>query len=997
MKIRTLVFGVVAVLSAQAAEAQQRRITGRVVAEEGNTPINAAQVSVVGTTTGTYTAEDGRFAVLAPGTGTVSLRVRRIGYTQKIVPVGPAMTDVSVSLARDILQLEAQVVTGQATTVSSRNVANAVTVLATEEVNRVPQPTIETGLQGKVPGAVVTANGGAPGGGMQVQIRGSNTVNGAYSPLYVIDGVIVNNSAISNGLNSISAAGGGINSNQDQQVNRIADINPEDIETIEILKGPSAGAIYGSRGANGVVVITTKRGQSGKASLNAIQRLGTQVLSNKYKMRCFTYDEAKVEADADFGITLTPEDYAGCVDPQEALFGNHFLSYETSMGLRGGSDATTYFASGMVKHDGGLAINTGYSKQSLRFNLSQALGNALSLRGNSEILHTLTERGVSGNDNANIAPYTVIGETPTYFDYSRRDPLTGDFVKNPYAGDINILQNQQAIRTPEDVYRMLGNVSADLALLTREKQTLNFNILGGLDAYVDHARVYSPPNTYIEQSGNISPFPGTVVENNNNVVNANLNASMVHKYIANFATATTSAGIRQEYSQFDQAVNRGRGLLPGITNFSTAVQTAASQQQDLTRTFSYYAQEEFLALSERLLLTAAVNAERSSTNGDSAKFYAYPKFSVSYNVPRLPSHVDNFKLRLAVGTAGNRVPSSFKYTFLTQLLENGIVGLRPSTTVGLGTVYPEITTETEGGFDAQFFGGRAGTDFTLYRKTTRDLVLASGLAPTSGFNSRIINGGTLRNDGVEIGLNLLPIQTKTASWQSRTTFSRNRGIITSLPVPPFFTGNGFGTRTARVKVQEGYAPDEVVSFVGFDSALVNGVMKSIGRHEQHFGSAAPDFSMGFSNDFTAGSFRLSTLIDWRRGGYIANLSQTYLETGVNGQSSITGGNFADTTINFRDQSQYAAGFPSFLEKGSFAKLREVTLSYALPATVLKSVFSTAHDVRLEVSGRNLKTWTNYRGLDPEVSNFGNAPLNRLWDLAPYPPSRQFFFSIDANF
>ena len=996
MKIRTFLLGA-ALLSASVAEAQQRRITGRVVAEEGNAPINAAQVSVVGTTTGTYTADDGRFVVLAPGTGTVSLRVRRIGYTQKIVPVGPAMTDVSVSLARDILQLEAQVVTGQATTVSSRNVANAVTVLATEEVNRVPQPTIESALQGKVPGAIVTANSGAPGGGMQVQIRGSNTVNGAYAPLYVIDGVIVNNSAIQNGLNSVTGAGGGITSNQDQQVNRIADINPEDIETMEILKGPSAGAIYGSRGSNGVVVITTKRGQSGKASLNVIQRLGTQVLSNKYKMRCFTYDEAKVEADADFGITLTPEDYAGCTDPQEQLFGNHYLSYETSMALRGGSDATTYFASGMAKHDGGLAVNTGYTKQSLRFNLSQALGNALSLRGNSEILHTLTERGISGNDNNNVAPYTVIGETPTYFDMSRRDPLTGDYVRNPYAGDINVLQNQQAIRTPEDVYRMLGNVSGDLALLTREKQTLNFSLLGGIDAYVDHNRIYSPPNTYFEQSGNNSPFPGTIVENNTNVVNANLNSSLVHKYIANFATATTSAGIRQEYAQFDQAVNLGRGLLPRITNFTTAVQTSASAGQDLTRTFSYYAQEEFLTLSERLLLTAAVNAERSSTNGDSAKFYAYPKFSASYNVPMLPSHVDNFKLRFAVGTAGNRVPSSFKYTFLTLLLENNIPGIRPSTQIGLGTVYPEITTEREGGFDAQFFGGRAGTDFTIYRKTTRDLVLASGLAPTTGFNTRIINGGTLRNDGLEIGLNLLPIQTKSASWQSRVTFARNRGIITALPVPPFFTGNGFGTRTARVKVQEGYAPDEVVSFVGFDSALVNGVMKATGRHEQHFGSASPDFTMGFSNDFTVGSFRLSTLLDWRRGGYLANLSQTYLETGVNGQSAISGGNFADTTINFRDQSQYAAGFPSFLEKGSFAKLREVTLSYALPATVLKSVFSTARDVRLEISGRNLKTWTNYRGLDPEVSNFGNAPLNRLWDLAPYPPSRQFFFSIDANF
>jgi TonB-linked SusC/RagA family outer membrane protein len=966
----------------------QRRVTGRVTATTGE-PVQGVNVKVQGTTIGTYTADDGRFTLINVPAGSQVLTVRRIGY-KRVTGILPATQDaMDFKLERDVLQLEAQVITGQATTVSTQNAANAVTVVTNEEVNRVPQPTVENALQGKVPGAVITQNSGAPGGGVQVQIRGSNTVNGAYQPLYVVDGVIVNNSSIQTGLNSITGAGGGITTSQDQMVNRIADLNPEDIETIEILKGPSAGAIYGSRGANGVIVITTKRGQTGRPSLNVVQRLGTQTLANKYDMRCFTFAEA-VPVAASFGVTLTQADYAGCVDPQEQLFGNHDFSYETAASLRGGSEATTYFASASVKHDGGLTQNSGYTKQSLRFNLTQTLGSSLSLRGNSEILHTLTERGVFGNDNNNIAPYTVIGETPTFFDFSRRDPATGDYMFNPYAGGINILQDQAAIRTPEDVYRMLGNVSANWAAFSSPNQTLSFDVLGGLDAYTDHGRIFSPPNTYIEQSGNISPYPGTVVDNNSNSINANLNASIVHKYLFNWATATTSAGVRQEHSEFRQAVNRGQGLFPGITNFSTAVQTASTQNQDITRTLSYYAQEEFLTLGERLLLTAAVNAERSSTNGDTAKFYAYPKFSASYNVPTLPRGIDNFKVRLAIGTAGNRVPSGFKYTTLTNLLENGIVGLRPSTIVGLSTVYPEITTETEGGFDAQFLGGRAGTEVTFYHKVTRDLVLASGLAPSTGFATANINGGKLQNNGVEIGLNLLPIQNDRITWQSRTAFSRNRGKVLSLPVPAFYTGSGFGTRTARVKVQEGFAQDEVVSFAGFDSTGA--------RFEKHYGSASPDFTMGFSNDFTVGAFRLSTLIDWRKGGWLADLSQTYLEYGVNGQSAIVGGNFADTSMNRIDQSTYASGFPAFLEHGSFAKLREVTLSYSLNKNLANTLFrGAAREVRLELSGRNLKTWTNYRGLDPEVSNFGNAPLNRLWDLAPYPPSRQFFFSIDATF
>ncbi|HEY2026237.1 MAG TPA: TonB-dependent receptor plug domain-containing protein, partial [Gemmatimonadaceae bacterium] len=649
------------------AASAQRRVTGRILSVNGE-PVASASVNVQGTTIGAYSAADGRYTLVGVPAGPQAIVVRRIGYQRVTVALPATQDQLDIRLDRDILQLETQIITGQATTVSSQNAANAVTVVSGAEANRVPQPTVENAMQGKVPGAVITQNSGAPGGGVQVQVRGSNTVNGNYQPLYVVDGVIVNNSSIQTGLNSITGAGSGIIASQDQMVNRVADLNPEDIETIEVLKGPSAGAIYGSRGANGVIVITTKRGQTGRPTLNVVQRLGTQTLANKYDMRCFSYSDAVALAQSQFKVTLTPADYAGCVDPQDQMFGNHELSYETAASLRGGSEATTYFASASVKHDGGLTVNSGYTKQSLRFNLNQTLGSSLTLRGNSEVLHTLTERGIFGNDNNNIAPYTVIGETPTFFDFSRRDPNTGDYAYNPYAGGINILQDQADIRTPEDVYRILGNVSANWSILSHTNQTLSLDVLGGVDAYSDHGRIYSPPNTYIEQSGNISPYPGTVVDNNSDVVNANLNVSLVHKYIFSMATATTSVGLRQEHSEFRQAVNRGNGLFPGITNFSTAVQTASTQSQDLTRTFSYYAQEELLTAADRLLLTAAVNAERSSTNGDTAKFYAYPKFSASYNMPLLPRGFDNLKFRVAVGTAGNRVPSGFKYTLLTQLL-----------------------------------------------------------------------------------------------------------------------------------------------------------------------------------------------------------------------------------------------------------------------------------------------------------------------------------------
>src|SRR5689334_11614940 len=499
-----LAFGLTAVVGSQAAA--QRRVTGRVTETSGQ-PVPNATVSVQNTTLGAITADDGRFTITNVPNGQQVFIARRIGYHRATQLLPSGADAIEIHLDPDLLQLETVVVTGQATTVSSQNSANAVSVVASGEVNRVPQPNIENALQGKIAGAVITQNNGAPGGGVQLQIRGSNTVNGAFQPLYVVDGVIVNNDAFSNGLNSITQAGGGITSSQDQQVNRIADLNPEDIENVEVLKGPSAGAIYGSRGANGVVIITTKRGQAGRPTLNFVQRVGTQQLANSYKMRCFSFADAQTIAQQVYNITLTQADYGGCVDEQKLLYDHHQLSYEDALSLRGGGDNTTYFASASVKHDGGLAVNSGYSKQSLRLNLNQLLG-PVNLSGSSEILHTLTERGVSGNDNANLAPYTIIGATPTWFDPRRRDPITGQYVPDPYiGGNANVLQDQEAIRTPEDVYRLIGNVQGNWSILASPRQSLNLNALAGVDAYNDHARVYSPPFTYAEQSGNISPYP----------------------------------------------------------------------------------------------------------------------------------------------------------------------------------------------------------------------------------------------------------------------------------------------------------------------------------------------------------------------------------------------------------------------------------------------------------------------------------------------------------
>lgn len=996
-----MVAAILVVLIPSVGRAQTRRVAGTVTVVGSNEPVGGATIQVAGTTLGTVADGDGHFTVSVPA-GAQQLRIRRIGFQAKVVPVTASQNSIVVGLVRDVLQLETQVITGQNTTVARVNAANAVSVVNTEQLNRVPQQTVENALQGKVPGAIITQNSGAPGGGVQVQIRGTNTINGSYQPLYVVDGVIVNNDAYANGLasitrsgttggaNGVTPVGSGLTSNQDQQVNRLADLNPEDIESIEVLKGPSAGAIYGSRGANGVVIITTKRGTNGKPTLNMIQRMGSQSLENKLDMRCFTQAQATAFVNANppgtfKGATdyFAAHPYAGCQDPQTALYGNHGLDYETSASLRGGFNNTSYFASGMVKHDAGLAPTDRYDKQSLRLNLNQELGSKLSLRANTEILHTLTQRGISGNDNASIAPSAIFSGTPTFFNFDQRLP-NGQYVGDPWvSNNANALQDAQEIKTPENVYRLIGSADGNWTAFTSARQSLTVQILGGVDSYTDHSLVYSPPTTYVEQSHAISPYPGSVVNGNTNVTNANLDLSVAHKLTMSAFNATTSAGLRQERAQSDFLTALGQGLFPGVQNVAAAQNTLISEATYLNKTFSYYVQEELLTLSERLLLTAAINAERSSTNGDPNKFYSYPKFSASYRLPWLPRFTDNIKLRAAYGKAGNRVPSDYKYTYLTQVAE-GTNGLRASNVIGLPTVFPENTTEVEGGVDATFFGGRAGLEYTRYQKKTTDLVLTAGVAPSTGFATQVINGGGLMNVGTEVGLNLIPVQSRVFTWTSNTTYSRNRGEVTSLPVPGFATGSAFGERFGFSKIQVGYSPTQVVTYQGKNASGT--------PIEIHPGDQQPDFSMGFTNSFDVGPLRLSSLIDWRKGGYDVNLTNLYFD------SSIPGGNLADSAGVAARNAAYRNYQPAFLEHASFAKLRELTLSYRLPSTLSRSLLSDrASDVRLEVSGRNLKTWTKYTGYDPEVSNFGNAAIGHFIDVAPYPPSRQFYFSIEATF
>ncbi|MDQ2889166.1 MAG: SusC/RagA family TonB-linked outer membrane protein [Gemmatimonadota bacterium] len=988
--------GIPSFVSAQAT----RRVSGQVSVQGSTEPVSGATIQVTGTAFGATADESGKFSVSVP-TGPVQLRVRRIGYTAKVVPISATDDNLSISLNRDVLQLETQVITGQATTVSSVNAANAVTVISSAKLNNVPAQTIDAALQGKVPGAIISTNSGAPGGGSQIQLRGVSTLNGSFQPLYVIDGVIASNATINNGLNVISqSARGNFSSSQDQSANRIADLNPNDIENIQVLKGPSAASIYGSRGTNGVIVITTKQGRAGKTTVDITQRFGASYLSNKLGSRCFqSGTEYAAWAASNFNQSSAAAQAANvmafnvatnkCHDYEQEFYGNSPLSYQTVASVNGGTDSgTSYYLSGLVQHDNGLAPNDLYNKQSMRANLGQRIGSRLTIRANTELLHTLTQRGISGNDNEGISPYTIFTATPSFVNLQRS--ADGTFPKNPspLLPGANPFQNADAVKTPDDVYRMIGSSTALLNLVATERQSLDINLVGAMDHYVDHGKVISPSFLYFEQT---NPYPGTLLNSDGVFTNLNLNLAATHKLTTGMFTATTSGGIRQDRTQSDVTQITGRGLpFSNVTNVSTAAQTFTNEGQGLTKTFSVYAQEEFLTLHERLFLTAGVNGERNSNNGDPEKFYTYPKFSASYNMGLLPPFVDRLKFRLAFGRAGNQ-PTQGKYTFLTTLLDEGAVGARASAIKGAANIKPEIASETEGGFDATFFGGRMGVSFTQYRKVIDELLLQANTVPSTGFTSQWINGGQLANKGTEVSLDVTPLQAKNLTWTSTTTYSSTRGRVTRLPVPAFIPASGsFGSRFGNAWIQQGLSSTIIQAVVGCKVAVAPGASCSSANRIVGFaGDQNPDFVMGFSNNLSFGRFTVNSLLDWRKGGKVVDLTQNYFD----------GNNIAkDTLVSQQRLAAFSAGQPVYVQNATFLKLRELNLSYQLPDAFNSALFhGKASQTRVELSGRNLKTWTPYQGLDPEVSNFSNQALGRIQDVTPYPPSRSFFFSLNATF
>ncbi|MCP4977183.1 MAG: SusC/RagA family TonB-linked outer membrane protein [Maribacter sp.] len=970
----------------------QQTITGNVTDGTIGGPIPGADVIEKGTNNGTITDFDGAFTITVANLPTI-LVFASLGFESTEISVS-STEQLTVSLVESSEQLDEVVITGLATSIKRTNSANAIaSVNADDLAGRTPPQTLDGALSGKIVGALVNSNSGAPGGGLSVKFRGITSINGNSQPLYIIDGVYIDNSSVfSSGLNDVSGASSGgasANSNQDNASNRISDINPEDIERVEILKGASASAIYGARGAAGVIIITTKRGKEGKTVIGFTQSVGFNEALNLQGQRDWTSDLA--ESEFGEGALYSAAESAGRLrDYEKELFGEKGFITNTNVSMSGGNEKTTFFAGFTRNQEDGIVKNTGYDKSSVRLNLDHKFTDDIKISLATNYINSSADRGFFNNDNTGTTLGVALTATRPW-DYLLPDE-NGNYPDHPNNSS-NPLQTRDLMTNNERTHRFITGGSLDINLLQVANQSLKFVAKAGVDHYTLTGTVIFPKELQFQRpdQGGLNGVSAISTTTN---TNANYSAFLVHNYRTNNnMNFTTQAGMTNQ--QFSQNIVRilASDLIASETNVDQAANVSSDQVRLEQEDFGFFVQEE-VNFQDKLIATLGIRGDKSTNNGDINEYFYYPKGSIAANLHNFGLWDENdvfnrFKVRAAYGEAGTFAAFGSLFTVFTNTLIDNNVGIIVPTTRGNSSLLPEKQKELEIGFDAGFFNNRVALEVTYYDKDVEDLLLRADFATSTGFSFEWKNAGELQNTGWEIGLNVNAFDNEDFSWDSGISWYKNKSEMTKLDVPSFNTG-GFGNSLGQFQIEEGKSVTQIVGTTGPDTPVTV------------LGDAEPDFQISFNNDFRYKDFTLSFLWHWKKGG--DNINLTKLLSDFGGTSADFDGFDVDPDGQIRNgdyrisNGLFAGNARPFVEDASYLRLREIGLYYRIPTTTLDQWFSgVVSDVKIGFSGKNLINIFDYNSYDPEVSNFGGTGLSTGVEVTPFPSSKRYMFHLSVQF
>lgn len=1009
-----------------ALQAQQKTITGTVVSDDGG-PMPGVTIRIKGTTRNTQSDARGAFSIQA-ATGEV-IEFSFVGYSMQAVPVGESTT-MNVTMRISESALNEVVVTAMGIRKDRKALGYSVQDIKSAEILKNKDPNIINSLNGKIAGLNITNSGGAPGSSASIIIRGGTSLEGNNQPLFVIDGMPMDNST---GQGDNSAFDGTVNLSTTNS-NRAMDLNPEDIESISVLKGPAAAALYGLRAATGAIIITTKKGSEGATTgsvssryiNNWVNRLPKQqgvYKQGSYYSGVFT-DQTVYSWGNKFAATDTVYDNLGDFFQNANAFDNSFT-------ISGGTKNGNFFLSGSNLNQSGVVPTTNYVRSTLRFNAEQKIGiftfGINASYATSETQKTLTGSGLWGSGGNGFLESTITWpRNDNMMNYRNADgskrrlfpaqALEND-IDNPYW---IVNTSPQSDKTN----RLIGSAYVNVKFTSWFDATYRL----GVDNFTTAYQSLTAPGSGVKvawQNGMLS-----LTDRYYNYVNSNLMLNF-HKTFNDFDAALI-LGTSSEDTYRRSVSNRAENFV--IPTF-ISINNAAKENQYLSQNISRQRLVGIygdLRLSYKNIIFLGITGRNdiTSTLADQYNSFNYPSFSGSLVFTELmnKSNILSYgKVRASWAKVGKDAPpyQTNTYLFGPELTIGG--GFRNYWARGNKQLKPETTTSTEFGTELRFLGGRLGIDFTYYINNSKDQILNPRVSNATAYILSSVNTGTIENKGYEVTINASPVKNKNFTWDVALNFSHNDGVVKELPgaLPILYVTDVQVGNAKAASFDKG-------TFMGLsgskwqtdaDGNLLldwnTGFPLTSTLTTSPVGNREPDFLGGLNNSFSYKNWNFSFLWDFRKGGDVYNgteylmvvygLSERTLNR--NEDISFSGMSLNPTTQKYEQVTKtvkatekyyrdiYTNNAPFFIEKVDWLRLRSISLAYSLPKSTLTSL-RFLKDATITATGTNLLLITSYSGMDPETSAAGAGVIGSGSvgiDYCGVPATSAFAIGLNLKF
>jgi TonB-linked SusC/RagA family outer membrane protein len=1013
-------------MSTLRGQTQTIQIKGSVSSKSGEALIGAT-VLVVGTTTGTTVGTDGRFS-LSANVANPQLKVSFIGYESATVEVGNA-TELKIVLSESSV-LDEVVVVGYGT-VKKSDLTGAVSSLKAEQLNPGANVSVDQMMQGRAAGVQITQSSSEPGGGLSIRIRGSASINASNEPLYVIDGFPIDNSSnlTAGDATTFSTVNTGTNNTPKNPLNSL---NPADIQSIEVLKDASATAIYGARGANGVVLITTKKGTGEKMTVNYSAYYGSQKIARKMDvLTAPQYMKYMNDISADLGQKAIFSD----TDISSIGAGTNWQSQvfqsapvmDHNISLSGGTKKTSVFTSLNYFNQEGIVKNTGINKYIGRINLESAISDKIKVGVNinaSLIQDRNTIDGVNTNENGGPV-YSSLLYDPTEKIYDDNGKLTvspNNTINNPVSLILGVSSKNETNRT-------LGNAYVSWEIIPGLSAKLNL----GSDRQQARRDIYNSTLTRrggpVNGAGDISTFNrNSQLAEYTMTYNKSLNKNNVFTLLGGvtyqkFQTKSFAGSITGFPTDALGTDNLGLG------NTNNDALRSSHEENTL---LSYLGRVNY-NLMDKFLFTASLRADGSSRFGANNKYGYFPSIAFGYKLTEegfLPKAFDELKFRASWGQTGNQEIANYasQLTFgsgPSVVYNNTVTTSVIPQRIANPDLKWETTTQFNVGFDGSIYNGRLSGTIDYFQKKTTDLLFNLPLPRASGYSSILSNVGSVENKGFELFLTSVNVHKKEFKWTTSLNFSAIRNKVLDLGrVEQIVTGDNqaIGGNTVIIKRGEalasyyGYVVDGIYKTAeevkasaepnakpGYPKIKdLNGDGKITTADQTVIGTPFPKYTFGIQNSFSYKAFKLDVFFQGSQGANLLN---------INVIESVYPANFRRNALSEIALERWTVANPDtkwpsgintsayggskvnsmVMQDASYVRLKSVQLAYQVPLKNSKFIKS----LRLYTTGQNLYTWTNYMGFDPEANSYGSSNI-RL-DYSSYPLAKMFLFGLNAGF